>query len=100
MDTSSISNLAAPISAPAQTAFPQPVSADQRVLIRAVKAVNGSDLLGQDHELTIVLDRSSRRALVRIVSRQTGEVIQQIPAEYVVRMAEELNGGTSQTLHG
>jgi hemin uptake protein HemP len=100
MDTSSISNLAAPVSAPARTVFPQPANADQRALIQAVKAVSGSDLLGPDHELIVVLDRSTRRALVRIVSRQTGEVIQQIPAEYVVRMARELTEGTIQTLHG
>ncbi len=100
MDTSSISNLAGPISAPVQTASPQPASADQRALIQAVKAVNGTELLGQDNELTIVLDRNTRRTLVRIVSRQTGEVIQQIPPEYVLRMAEEFNEGKTQTLHG
>ena len=99
MDTSSI-NLAAPIGAPAQTSFPQPPSADQRALIQAVKAVNGAELLGQDQELTIVLDRATRRALVRIVSRQTGEVIEQIPPEYVLRMAEEVSEGKTQTLNG
>ena len=92
MDTLSVSNLAAPIGAPAQTAFPQPASADQRALIQAVKAVNSTELLGADHELTFVLDRDTRRTLVRIVSRRTGEVIQQIPPEYVLRMAEELKG--------
>jgi uncharacterized FlaG/YvyC family protein len=42
-------------------------------------------LFGHDNELTFVLDRASRRAVVRIVNRDTHEVIQQIPAEYVLR---------------
>jgi uncharacterized FlaG/YvyC family protein len=37
-----------------------------------------------------VVDRASRRAIVRIVDKQTHEVINQIPAEYVLRLAEEL----------
>jgi uncharacterized FlaG/YvyC family protein len=92
MDTSSINSLPAPISAPVQSASPQPAGADQHALIQAVKAVNAGELLGQDRELTFVLDRNTRRTLVRIVSRQTGEVLQQIPPEYVVRLAEELKG--------
>jgi uncharacterized FlaG/YvyC family protein len=58
-----------------------------------VKAVNASGMLGRDNELTFVLDRVSRRAVTRIVNKQTGEVVDQIPAEYVLRMAEELNRG-------
>jgi flagellar protein FlaG len=92
MDISSTTHLPAPASAPAQTSAPQPVSAEQRALIQAVKAVNGSELFGQDNELTFVMDRNTRRAVVRIVNRKTREVIQQIPAEYVLRMAEEYKG--------
>jgi flagellar protein FlaG len=92
MDISSTTHLPAPASAPAQTSTPQPVSAERRALIQAVKAVNGSELFGQDNELTFVMDRNTRRAVVRIVNRKTREVIQQIPAEYVLRMAEEYKG--------
>jgi uncharacterized FlaG/YvyC family protein len=63
---------------------------EQRKLIHAVKAVNATDLFGQDNELTFVLDRNTRRAVVRIVNRETREVVEQIPSEYVLRMAEEL----------
>jgi uncharacterized FlaG/YvyC family protein len=50
-------------------------------------------MLGQDNELTFVLDRALRRAITQIVSKQTGEVVEQIPSEYVLRMAEELSRG-------
>jgi len=63
---------------------------EQRVLIQAVKAVNVADLFGQNSELTFVLDRESRRPLVRLIDRDTNEVIRQIPPEYVLRLAEEL----------
>jgi uncharacterized FlaG/YvyC family protein len=60
--------------------------------VQAVKAVNATEFLGQDHELAFSFDRNSRRTVVRIVDRKTGEVVQQIPAEYVLRVAQELKG--------
>ncbi len=64
--------------------------AERQQLIQAVKEVNRSEMLGQENELTFVFDRNARKALVRVVNRQTNEVVMQIPPEYVVRMAEEL----------
>jgi len=58
-----------------------------------VKAVNAVELFGQNNELTFIMDRATRRAVVRIVDRKSGEVVEQIPAEYVLRMAEELKRG-------
>jgi uncharacterized FlaG/YvyC family protein len=93
MDISSVSNLSAQLGAPTETTgAPQPANQEQRALIQAVRAVNGAELFGQDKELTFVLDRQTRRAVVRIVNRDTREVLQQIPAEYVLRMAEEYSG--------
>jgi len=83
--------------APAVAApVPSEQLAQQRELIQAVKAVNAAELFGQNNELTFALDRQSRRAVVRIVDRKTNEVIQQIPAEYVLRMAERLKGRTEE----
>jgi len=92
MDTSSVSNLSAYGSAPTDHALPPPATADQRALIQAVRAINAAELFGQDNELTFVLDRAARRVLVRIIDKNTGDLVQQIPAEAIVRMAEELNG--------
>lgn len=66
---------------------------DRRDLIQAVRAVNASEMFGQDNELTFVLDRETKRTVVRIVSRKTGEVVQQIPPEYVLRIAEQIKEG-------
>jgi flagellar protein FlaG len=65
--------------------------AEQRQLIRAVKAFNASDLFGSGRELSLGVDRETTRPVVRIVDRATKEVVQQIPSEYLLRMAEDLN---------
>ena len=89
MEISSVSSLLA-ASLAVETARKPEAAVVDRELIRAVKKVNESEFLGAQNELTIVVDRERRRALVRIVDRETGEVIQQIPPEYVLRMADEL----------
>ena len=52
--------------------------------------MNAAELFGQDYELSFVLDRKTRGAIVRIVKRESGEVVAQIPADYVLRLAENL----------
>ncbi len=59
-------------------------------MIQAVRAVNAAELFGQENELSFAFDRGSQRAVVRIVDRKTREVVQQIPTEQVLRMAEEI----------
>ena len=93
MNVSSIRNLAAEVSAPSEQGAARLLRDEQRNLVQAVEAVNASGMLGQDNELTFVQDRTLRRAVAQIVNKQTGEVVDQIPAEYVLRMAEELNRG-------
>jgi uncharacterized FlaG/YvyC family protein len=92
MDISALSNLPAVNSAHTAPAEPNPQAPERRELIQAIKAVNAAGVFGQDNELTFVLDRGSRRAVARLVNRQTHEVVQQIPAEYVLRLAEEIKG--------
>jgi flagellar protein FlaG len=65
------------------------LQAENREVIEAVKAINAAELFGQNSELTFIIDRETRRPLVRIVDRETKEVLQQIPTEYAIRMAEE-----------
>ncbi len=76
----------------ANQAGPQETVSSQRQLIQAVKAVNGAELFGYNSELTFVFDRQTHRALVRVVNKDTREVIMQIPAENVLRMAQERKG--------
>jgi flagellar protein FlaG len=63
----------------------------QRELIQAVRSVNSADLFGAGNELTFSLDRDTQRAVIKIVDRQTQEVIEQIPAERVLELAKALS---------
>ena len=94
MEVSTIhNNLNSALAAPVQVAAPPQLAGDRRNLVQAVHAVNSAELLGYDNELSFAFDRHSRQPVVRIVNKETREVVQQIPAEHVLRMAEELNRG-------
>ena len=75
--------------APAHTA-PVPVdhAAQNREVVQAVKALNGTEMFGQDNELLFQRDQQTHRMVIRVVNKNTQEVISQIPAEYVLRLAE------------
>ncbi|HXN46624.1 MAG TPA: flagellar protein FlaG [Bryobacteraceae bacterium] len=76
-------------------AAPTPVERppEQRELIQAVKALNAAEVFGDKNEVTFILDQKTRRPVVRIVDRNTNQVIRQIPPEYALRMAENLKPG-------
>ena len=67
-----------------------------RQTAHAVRSINESGNLPNNHELTIALDRDSGQPVVRLVDRQTREVLQQIPGERVLRMAEEFKRASAQ----
>ena len=73
----------------------QPPSAEQiatqREIVTAVKAVNSSQMLGSNNELAFKMDRETKQSVIQIIDRETKEVIQQIPAEYILRVAATLN---------
>lgn len=88
MDVSSI-NSVQPLAATAPVAPVQPTTA-QREVIQAVKALNATEMFGQENELLFQMDRPARRVVVQVVNRQTKEVISQVPPEYILRLAEDL----------
>jgi uncharacterized FlaG/YvyC family protein len=59
-------------------------------LIRTVKGVDAASLFGDGSELTFAMDQETRRPVIRVIDRQTQEVLWQAPPEYVLRMAEFL----------
>ncbi len=67
--------------------------AEYRDLIEAVRTVNAAEMLGQDNELSFLLDRETQRLVLRIVNRKTLEVIRQVPPEYVLAMARHERAG-------
>ena len=78
----------APVSTPAPVTPEQ--LAENRDLVQAVKALNAAASFGDDNELAFLMDRTTRLPVIRIVNRKTNEVVDQIPPEYVLRLAEEL----------
>ena len=74
------------VAEPSTTPTEQKIS--QPEMIEAVKAVNEAGLFGQQYELTFAMDRRSSRPLLRLVDRNTHEVVRQIPPEYVLRLAQ------------
>jgi flagellar protein FlaG len=82
-----------PLQRPGPALSPAPVDAERVVgkqeLIQAIKAVNAAELLGSNNELTFRVDRLTQRPVIRLVNKETGNVIRQIPPEYLLRMAKD-----------
>ncbi len=66
-------------------------AAKNREIAKAVRAINAKEALGPGSELRFSVDRDSGRALIQIVDRTTNEVLNQIPPEELVRLAQVLN---------
>lgn len=80
-----------PLLPAAQTKPPTPdQQAVNRQIVTAVAALNKAEVMGQDNELTFTMDRNSHRPVIRIIDRTTKEVLEQIPAEYVLQAAANL----------
>lgn len=68
-------------------------AAQRRELRQAAKTVNSSGTLGEN-QLVISVDRATHRTIIRVVNRDTREVVLQLPPDYVLRLARDL-GTTS-----
>lgn len=82
-----------------QAAAARPSAQDlavQRQVIQAVRAVNESQSLGTDRELTFAMDRESRRVVVRLVDKTTREVLLQIPNEQVLRLMQGIDSAEEE----
>ena len=79
---------------PAPPVDPNPSTNQEPVLTRqvatAVRALNQSGLYGQDRELQFARDPGTKTMVIKVVQQQTGEVIEQIPPEEVLRAAAAL----------
>jgi uncharacterized FlaG/YvyC family protein len=78
----------------APVSTPPEIVARNRELIQAVKSINAAEHFGTDSELTFVLDRQTQRPIIRVVNRDTKEVIQQIPPQYVLELARRSKGSS------
>lgn len=90
MDIRSIGQDMAPVALVEQPVSPREV-AERRQLVQAVRVINEVQAFGQNNELTYAVDRQSRRTVLRIVNRETREVVRQIPSEDVLQLAQSLS---------
>ena len=58
-------------------------------IVNAVHALNRSEFAGRDRQLSLLSDPRTKGMVIRIVDRASGEVIDQIPEERVLRIAAE-----------
>ena len=82
---------AMPASAPD---VPAQKPAETREVVQAVKALNQTEMFGGEDELVFQRDDATQKMVIRLVNRQTKEVVSQIPPEYVLRLAKDLKGGS------
>jgi len=94
MDLAPVGNPGQALPAAPQTAGPNWLAAN-RDLIRSVKSINAAELFGEGHELTFGQDWETKQPVVRIIDRQTGEVILQSPPEYMLLLAQAMNQAMS-----
>jgi len=80
-------NIAAPVT-PAPAAQENP--ATTRQIVTAIKALNESELMGPNRQFTYTRDPKTQQPVVQIVERETGDVVDQLPPEAILRMRQEL----------
>jgi uncharacterized FlaG/YvyC family protein len=80
--------LGAPVVAPLEKTPKE--AAENRSIIQAVKAVNETEMFGQDNFLAFQRDPYTKRMVVQVINKQTREVVSQIPPEYVLRLSEDM----------
>lgn len=89
MDVSALSRITQALPAVATAVAPDKAS-ENREVVQAVKALNQTEMFGEDNDLVFQKDPQTQRMVVKVVNRKTQDVISQIPPEYVLRLAQDL----------
>ena len=87
MDVNALSRITQ--AAPA-AATPADAASQNRQVVQAVKALNKAEMFGDENGLEFQKDPDSKRWVVKVVNKTTGDVISQVPAEYLLRLADGL----------
>jgi uncharacterized FlaG/YvyC family protein len=93
--TNPITSSSPPTPAPL-TLPPEQIKQHQK-LLQAAKSVNNSGTLGEN-QLVFVVDRATHRVIMRVQDRNTHEVVLQVPPEYVLRLAQSIEGDSANTI--
>jgi flagellar protein FlaG len=89
MDIASLNRISQDLPS-AATPVPVEKAAENREVVQAVKALNGTEMFGQENDLVFQKDPQTKRMVIKVVNRQTKDVVAQIPPEYVLEMAANL----------
>lgn len=80
---------------------PAPLKDDEsmvRQIVTAIRGLNKSELLmGQNRSLSFTRDPDTHRPVIQIVNRETGDVIDQIPPEALLRLKADLDREKTET---
>ena len=71
-------------------------SARYSQLPQAVRLINNSNIFSPENELTLALDRNTHRPITRIVNRDTHQLVMQLPPEYILQLASQLQSGSQK----
>jgi uncharacterized FlaG/YvyC family protein len=78
-----------------QPATPAASNATNREVAKAVKTLNENGTAGPGRAFSIAIDGKTKIPVVRIVDSSTNELIEQIPSQYILDLAEQITHETS-----
>jgi uncharacterized FlaG/YvyC family protein len=81
-----LSNISLPEAQPAAAAESR---ARTQAVAAAVRTINESGIVGPDRQVTFSTDSASRELVVRVVDKQSKDVLVQWPSEYALNLAQE-----------
>ena len=71
-------------------------AAQSRALATAVQKLNESPLIPDNRELSMSIDPKTKIPVVRVLDSTTHEILDQLPAEYVLRVTAFLESQVAQ----
>jgi uncharacterized FlaG/YvyC family protein len=89
MDITGVNGVGQVLATAPAPAAPEKV-AENRDIVQAIKALNAASSFGDNNELSFMLDRNTKLPVIRVINKDTKEVVEQIPAEYLLQLAAEL----------
>ena len=79
----------------AQVAAPVASASATREVATAVQVLNQNGAAGLGREFSIAIDAKTKVPVVRIVDSNTNELIEQIPSQYILDLAQQITQETS-----
>jgi uncharacterized FlaG/YvyC family protein len=81
-----LSNISPPEAQPSVAAQNR---ARAQAIAAAVRTINESGIVGPDRQVTFSTDAASRELVVRVVDKQSKDVLVQWPSDYALNLAQE-----------